>query len=100
MPGGYKKEPCSKRGHGSTPAASVVERIEGAAVVLSNKVGLDRAAFAASPGLRLVVVMATGTNNVDLEAAREHGVVVCNVRGGATQCRIRHGCGRCSLTRA
>jgi glycerate dehydrogenase len=78
------------RVHGSTPAASVVERIEGAAVVLSNKVGLDRAAFAASPGLRLVVVMATGTNNVDLEAAREHGVAVCNVRGYAVDSVAEH----------
>ena len=54
--------------HGATRAAEVVERIAGAQVVLSNKVVIDRAAFAAAPSLKLVVVMATGTNNVDLDA--------------------------------
>lgn len=59
-------------------------RIADANVIISNKVVLDEAAFAAAPNLELVCVAATGTNNVDLEAATRHGVVVCNVRAYAT----------------
>ena len=76
--------------YGSTTAAQVHARLAGAAVVLSNKVVIDRAAFAASPSLKLVVVMATGTNNVDLAAAREFGVQVCNVRGYAVESVAEH----------
>lgn len=76
--------------YGSTTPAQVLARLAGAAVVLSNKVVIDRAAFAATPSLKLVVVMATGTNNVDLAAAREHGVQVCNVRGYAVESVAEH----------
>lgn len=78
------------RMHGATTAVQVQARIEGAEVVLSNKVVIDRAAFVATPSLKLVVVMATGTNNVDLDAAREHGVQVCNVRGYAVESVAEH----------
>ena len=76
--------------HGSTRPEEVPARISDAEVVLSNKVVLDRAAFDAAPALRLVVVMATGTNNIDLDAAREHGVQVCNVRGYAVDSVAEH----------
>ena len=58
--------------------------------MISNKVRLDAAAFAAAPQLRLVCVAATGTNNVDLDAAQRHGVTVCNVRGYATPAVVQH----------
>lgn len=76
--------------YGSTSAADVHARIADAEVLLSNKVVIDRAAFAAAPRLKLVVVMATGTNTVDLEAAREQGVQVCNVRGYAVASVAEH----------
>lgn len=76
--------------HGSTGPEEVPVRIGDAEIVLSNKVVLDRAAFAAAPKLRLIVVMATGTNNIDLDAAREHGVQVCNVRGYAVDSVAEH----------
>jgi glycerate dehydrogenase len=76
--------------YGSTASSEVQSRIRDAQVVLSNKVMLDRAAFAAAGALRLVVVMATGTNNIDLDAARENGVQVCNVRGYAVDSVAEH----------
>lgn len=76
--------------HASTAPAERVERLREADVLLSNKVLLDREALAAAPRLRLVVVMATGTNNVDLVAAAERGVVTCNVRNYAAASVAEH----------
>jgi glycerate dehydrogenase len=47
--------------------------------VLTNKTVLSRDVIAALPGLKCICVLATGYNVVDVAAAKEHGVVVCNV---------------------
>ena len=44
---------------------------------------ITRAVLEAAPKLRLVAVAATGVNNVDLDACRERGVAVTNIRGYA-----------------
>ena len=62
-----------------TPPEQVVERARGAAVVLTNKVPIDRAAIESLPDLRLIAVTATGYNMVDTASARARGVLVCNV---------------------
>ncbi len=67
--------------HERTSPAQVLERIREAEVVFTNKVRLTRQAFEAAPHLKYVGEMATGTDNIDLAAAREHGVTVCNVAG-------------------
>ena len=61
-----------------------------AEVVISNKVVLDRSVLASAPRLRLICVAATGTNNVDLQAAAELGISVCNVTGYATPSVVQH----------
>ena len=56
-----------------------------------NKVRLDRERLtAAAPALKLVVLAATGTDNVDLVAARELGIAVCNIRNYATPSVVQH----------
>jgi glycerate dehydrogenase len=70
--------------HDGTPPASVDERIADAQIVFTNKVRLGEANFAAAKGLRLVSVLATGYDVVDLEAAARHGVTVCNVPAYST----------------
>ena len=65
--------------HPRTAPDEAVERLQGAAVGLTNKVRLDAAAFDALPDLRFVNILATGTDAVDLDAARRHGVTVANV---------------------
>jgi glycerate dehydrogenase len=65
--------------HGVTPPSVLHQRIRDAKIVIVNKVRLDRDALAAAPELRLVCLAATGTNNVDIDAARERGVGVCNI---------------------
>lgn len=70
--------------HETTPPELVLERAKDADVLFTNKVVLGRATFEKLPKLRLVSVLATGTNVVDLAAARDHGVTVCNVPGYST----------------
>ena len=74
----------------TTLPADVLSRIQHADVILTNKVVLDRSHFKACPNLKLVVIMATGTNNVDLDAARESGVPVCNVAGYSTHSVVQY----------
>jgi glycerate dehydrogenase len=67
-----------------TEPAQLFERCAGAEAVLTNKVEIDAGLMAAAPRLRYVGVVATGTNMVDLEAARARGIAVTNVPGYAT----------------
>lgn len=76
--------------HDSTTPEQVAERLAAAEVAVSNKVVLDRAALEHAGALRLVCVAATGTNNVDLEAAEELGIAVANVRAYATPAVVQH----------
>lgn len=73
-----------------TEPASVGERIRGAQVVISNKVSLGADAIAAAGGLELIVVAATGTDNVDLDAAAARGVAVYNIRDYCTDAVSQH----------
>lgn len=68
-----------------TPAEQVVERSGDAEVVLTNKVPLPAKVLAQLPKLKLIAVMATGYNIVDTAAAKQQGVVVCNVPTYSTE---------------
>lgn len=76
--------------HERSSAAQVTERLQGARVAISNKVPLSAETFAACPDLELVLIAATGTNNVDLAAARAHGITVCNCQGYGTPSVAQH----------
>lgn len=67
----------------ATAEAEAVGRLAGAAVAITNKVPLRAAALAELPELRLIAVAATGTDIVDLAAARARGIAVCNIRNYA-----------------
>jgi glycerate dehydrogenase len=54
-----------------------------ASIAITNKAPITRARLDSCHKLRLVAVAATGVNNVDLEACRERGIAVCNIRGYA-----------------
>lgn len=76
--------------HPVTPTEQILQRCHGAEIVLTNKTVLKRETLAACPGLRLVAITATGTNNVDLAAAKELGIRVTNVRGYSTRSVAQH----------
>ena len=54
------------------------ERIKGADIVLTNKVRIAAAEMEAAASLGMIGVFATGYNNIDVDAARRRGIVVCN----------------------
>lgn len=66
------------RHYPSTTPEQLHAHLTGAQVVITNKVVLDAEALAAQPQLRLICVAATGTNNIDLDAAAKLGITVCN----------------------
>jgi glycerate dehydrogenase len=74
----------------TTEYADLHPRIGEAEIILTNKIRIDRQAMIAAPKLKLICLAATGTNNVDLEAAREHGVSVCNIVGYCTDAVVQH----------
>jgi len=73
-----------------TEDAEIPERLAAADIALLNKVKLSRAHLTAATHLKLIALSATGTDNIDLEAARELGIAVCNVRGYCTASVAQH----------
>ena len=76
--------------HPFTAPAERIARLQGAEVVITNKVVLDADTLAACPSLKLICICATGTNNVDLPAAKAQGITVCNVSGYARASVAQH----------
>jgi glycerate dehydrogenase len=70
--------------HDRTEPDEVIRRAEGAEVVLTNKVVLDRSTIEHLPDLKYIGVLATGYNIIDLNAARERGIVVTNIPAYST----------------
>lgn len=68
----------------STAPDERVERSRECEVLLVNKVVVDREVITAATNLKMIGVLATGFDNIDLEAAKEAGVTVCNVPGYST----------------
>lgn len=68
-----------------TVEEEIVSRCRDATVVLTNKVRVGAAQLGALPALRYLGVTATGTNVIDLKAARAAGIAVTNVPGYATE---------------
>jgi glycerate dehydrogenase len=71
-----------------TSANEIPDVIQHADCVISNKVKIERQHMHSQ--LKLICIAATGTNNVDLDAARELGIAVCNVRAYATASVVQH----------
>ena len=62
-----------------TPPQEVLDRARDAEIILVNKVEIRRETMAGLPRLKYVGVLATGYDCVDIEAARQRGIVVANV---------------------
>lgn len=75
---------------GATRPEDVVKRLEGATIAITNKVVIDDDIMAALPDLKMIAVTATGTNNIDMQGARERNITVANVTGYGTQSVAQH----------
>lgn len=74
----------------TTQAEHVLERIQGAEVVISNKVIITADVLKQCPQLKLILISATGTNNIDLIQAKSQGIVVCNCQAYGTSAVAQH----------
>ena len=68
----------------------ITARIRDAEFVFANKIQLSPEQLRQASSLRFVGLTATGTDRVDLEAAAEHGVAVCNIRDYCTASVVEH----------
>lgn len=73
-----------------TRSEELDKHLTGADIALSNKVMLNASTLERHTGLKLIVVLATGTNNIDLEAAARLGIRVCNNVGYSTDSLVEH----------
>lgn len=76
--------------YATTAPGETAARLNGAAVALTNKVAIGAEEMRANPQLKLIAVMATGTDHVDLATARECGITVCNAVGYSTPSVMQH----------
>ena len=73
----------------TTSKEETLNRVKDADIVVTNKVVIDREIMDNS-NIKFIQIAATGMNNVDLEYAKEKGVVVKNVAGYSTNAVIQH----------
>ncbi|MDH3415402.1 MAG: D-2-hydroxyacid dehydrogenase [Gammaproteobacteria bacterium] len=75
---------------GATDDSQIGERIRDAEFVFANKFRLTPELLGYAAKLRFIGLTATGTDNVDLEAAQQHDIAVCNIRAYCTQSVVEH----------
>ncbi len=87
-PGDLSWDPIAQMGeltvYDRTAPHELHDRIRDAEIILLNKTPMNAAAFEAAPKLKLISVLATGYNVIDIEAAKVHGVRVCNAGSYST----------------
>lgn len=76
--------------YGETLSGQVIERVRNATIVISNKLSLREPELSQAPHLRLIAIAATGSDCVDLDYCRSHGIAVSNTRGYAVNSVPEH----------
>lgn len=82
-PGDVSWDPIARLGklkvHASTTREQLARRAKGADVLVLNKVLLDEATVELLPDVRIIALLATGVNNVAIDAFAAKNIPVCNV---------------------
>ncbi|HHB77672.1 MAG TPA: D-2-hydroxyacid dehydrogenase [Saprospiraceae bacterium] len=73
-----------------TPERLVIERARNASIIVVNKIEVTAEVIRQLPKLKMIAITATGTNNIDLVAAKNCGVLVKNVVGYSTNAVAQH----------
>lgn len=73
-----------------TKNEEVSERIKGFDIIIDNKVIIDKKVMEENESLKMIALVSTGTNVVDLECAKKCGIAVCNVAGYSTPSVVQH----------
>ena len=82
--------PHTLSSYGTTEAHETLARIRGADIIITNKVVISAEHIAANPQLKLIALAATGVNHVDVEAAKQNGTAVCNIRAYGNESVAEH----------
>ncbi len=62
-----------------TPYKLIAERAKDADIILANKIVIDKPIFDKLPKLKMIAMLATGYNSIDIKTAKERGIYVCNI---------------------
>jgi glycerate dehydrogenase len=93
-PGDLSWDPIGRYGeltvYDRTPADEITSRIRDAEAIFTNKTLITREILQSAPNLRYIGVLATGYNVVDIEAAKEKGVIVTNIPAYSTPSVAQH----------
>ncbi len=73
-----------------TPQKSLIKRAKDASIIITNKVEIREKDFDQLPNLKLIIISATGMNNVDLGIAKSRGIPVKNVSSYSTNSVAQH----------
>lgn len=73
-----------------TPYALAAERIGDAEIVITNKVKIDKEIIDRCPSIKFISVLATGYNIIDIDYAKEKGIIVSNVPSYSTDSVVQH----------
>lgn len=76
--------------YGATAPHELADRIADADILLCNKTKVDANVIESAKGLSLIALFATGYNNIDIAAARAHGITVCNAGQYSTAAVTQH----------
>jgi glycerate dehydrogenase len=76
--------------HERTPAALILERCKDADIILTNKVPIGKDSIDRLPNLKMIGVLATGYNVIDIAKASEKDIIVCNVPAYGTASVAQH----------
>ena len=74
----------------TTSSGETASRITDADIIITNKVLVKAEEMDAAKQLKLICISATGMNNIDLEYAKQKGIVVKNVAGYSTKSVVQH----------
>ena len=74
----------------ATSSDQVLQRVQDVDVIITNKVQISAQVMQQCPQLKLILISATGTNNVDLVQAKAQGIVVSNCQGYGTSAVAQH----------
>ena len=74
----------------NTKNEEIAERIKFAEIIIINKIDLDASLLSKAQNAKLICLVATGTNNVDLVSAKSLGIAVCNIKNYCTDSVVQH----------
>ena len=74
----------------TTSPSQTLSRIADADIIITNKVVINANTMDKAPNLKLICIAATGMNNIDLDSAKQKGIVVKNVAGYSTKSVVQH----------